>query len=312
MNILFCGNFSVDYSSESHHAKSLKELGHEVVKLQEGGDRQDVIETLMATPFDMFVWVHTHGWQTDGMDELVAHFKENKIPIVTYHLDLWFGLKRQSDLDNDPFYKQIDYFFCTDKLMADWLNKNTEVKGHYLPAGVYGEECYISQLMMKPKDVLFVGSRNYHPEWPYRPKLVDWLKATYGDRFTHVGGDGQTGTVRGDALNNLYANAKVVVGDSLCLNYDYPYYWSDRVYETMGRGGFLIMPYIKGLDEQFEDGKHLVFYEYNDFDNLKYLIDYYLTHTQQRELIRNNGHELVKSRDTYKHRWAHILKEVFG
>ena len=34
--IVFLGNFNVDYSSESHHAKTLEKLGHTVIRLQEG------------------------------------------------------------------------------------------------------------------------------------------------------------------------------------------------------------------------------------------------------------------------------------
>ena len=158
-------------------------------------------------------------------------------------------------------------------------------------------------------DVIFVGSRGYHPEWSYRPKLIDWLRATYGERFKHFGGDG-LGVVREEKLNQLYADSKVAVGDSLCINFDYPYYWSDRVYETLGRGGFMIHPYIQGMGDHFENGKHLVFYDFNNFEQLKGLIDYYLEHPEEREAIRLAGHEHVKANHTYKNRWQHIIEVV--
>lgn len=312
IRISFLGNFSVPYSSESHHAKSLEALGHEVIRLQERESSSEEIYQ-HAVVSSLFVWVHTHGWHTPGNDMswVLRRLQDQKIPSVTYHLDLWFGLDRQKDLESDPFYREIEWFFATDKLMCDWFNENTEVKGRYLPAGVYHEECGVSQIMMKQKEVIFVGSKGYHPEWSYRPQLINWLASTYGHRFEHWGGDG-LGTVRGFDLNRLYANSKVTVGDSLVLNFDYPYYWSDRVYETMGRGGFLIMPFIKGLDEQFKDGEHLIFYEFGNFDQLKEKIDYYLANDDAREKIRLAGHEEVKARHTYKHRWEHILKEVFS
>lgn len=318
VKIAFLGNFSVDYSSESHHAKSLEALGNEVYRMQEGQTGWDrVVERVRGC--DVFVHVHTHGWREPGgmsFETAIAKIKDAGIPYITYHLDLWFGLQREKDLENDPFYKSLDYFFATDKLMCDWFNENTSVKGRYLPAGVYHEECYLhdsepllGDIDLSGNEVIFVGSKGYHSEWPYRPKLIDWLTDTYGSRFTHVGGDGM-GTTRGAALNYVYANSKIAVGDSLVLNFDYPYYWSDRVYETMGRGGFLIMPYIKGLDEQFEDGKHLVFYEFNDFTDLKNKIDFYLENDPIRERIRLQGHEEVKAKHTYKHRWQYILNEI--
>lgn len=308
--IAFLGNFKVSFSSETHHALSLKGLGHNVVKMQE---KQITSEEILTTALesDLFVWVHTHGWNTPGkltMKEVLAKLKENNIPTMTYHLDLWFGIERQKDLEKDPIYKDIDHFFTVDRQMADWFNKNTKVKGHYLQAGVYKAECYYRE-RSKKRDIVFVGSKRYHPEWPYRPKLIDWLGDTYGQKFQHFGGDGR-GPIRGDKLNLLYASTKIVIGDTLCPNFDYPSYWSDRVYETLGRGGFIIHPYIQGMELEFTDREHLVFYEYNNFGQLKELIDYYLEHHKERERIRKNGHDLVKSKYTYTNRWQTILKEL--
>lgn len=311
MIITFVGNFHVSYTSETHHANTLSALGHTVHRFQEGQARtQDILEK--AKNSQLFIWVHTHGWRTTGIyDEvgLLKKLKELNVPTMTYHLDLWFGINRQKDLEQDDFYKTIGHFFTVDKLMADWFNENTEVKGHYLQAGVYEPECYLDEERGGGPDVAFVGSRGYHPEWQYRPQLIDWLKKTYGQRFAHYGNDG-LGVIRGHDLNRLYADTKVVVGDTLCLNFDYPYYWSDRVYETLGRGGFMIHPYIKGMEDHFENGKHLVFYEYGDFNDLNFKIDYYLEHEDEREAIRIAGHEHVKANHTYTNRWQTILQEL--
>jgi glycosyltransferase involved in cell wall biosynthesis len=242
------------------------------------------------------------------MQDVLLELKANKVPSMTYHLDLWFGLGREKDLLRKPVYQFIDHFFTVDSKMADWFNKKTSVKGHYLPAGVYDKECNYTPAIAK-EEVIFVGSKTYHPEWPYRPKLINFLSQTYGARFNLYGREG-LGTVRGQDLNNLYASTKVVVGDALCPEFVYPDYWSDRIYETIGRGGFLIHPYIKGLEREFEDKKHLVFYEYNNLDQLQQLVDYYLEHDEEREKIRRSGHELVKANYTYKNRWQHILKEL--
>jgi len=311
--ITFLGNFNVDYSSESHHAKTLESLGHKVVRLQEGFDRtQNVYKN--ASSSDLFVWVHTHGWKTTGsmsMDEVLSKLKEDKVPTMTYHLDLWFGLRRQDDLKKDNFYKTIGHFFTVDKLMADWFNENTEVEGHFIFPGVYGEECYIHNDYGSgyKYDIIFVGSKGYHPEYPYRPTLIDFLKKTYGDRFTHVGGDGDTGTIRGDELNKVYAKSKIAIGDSLNLNFNYPYYTSDRLFESTGRGGFTIYPEIEGIKEAFSDDE-IVWYEHGNLKDLKHKIDYYLENEEQREGIRKAGHERAKKDHTYTQRWQHILKEL--
>jgi len=307
MRIAFLGNFAVPYSSETHHARSLESLGHEVIRLQEPSTAVSVI-TEQALRADAFVWIHTHGWDTPGIEFALRAIKNAGIPTLTYHLDLWWGLQRQKDVRSSPYW-DLDHFFTVDKKMADWLTDNTPVKGHYLPAGVFDEECFISSEPSPfANDVIFVGSRGYHPEWPWRPQLIDWLRDTYGSRFTHIGGDGDSGTLRGAALNAAYSASKVAVGDTLCLGFDYPWYASDRLFEAPGRGGFQIFPRIKGIPELF-DGT-MEFFNFGDFDGLKDLIDYYLEHDQGREALRTMCHEHVKTHHTYVQRWETILETI--
>jgi hypothetical protein len=307
MRITFLGNFAVPYSSETHHARSLETLGHEVVRLQEPSTAVSVI-TEQALRADAFVWIHTHGWDTPGIDFALRAIKNAGIPTLTYHLDLWWGLQRQKDVRSSAYW-DLDHFFTVDKKMADWLTDNTPVKGHYLPAGVFDEECLISSEPSPfANDVIFVGSRGYHPEWPWRPQLIDWLRDTYGPRFTHIGGDGDSGTLRGAALNAAYSGSKVAVGDTLCLGFDYPWYASDRLFEAPGRGGFQIFPRIKGIPDLF-DGT-MEFFNFGDFDGLKDLIDYYLEHDQPREALRTMCHEHVKKHHTYVQRWETILETI--
>lgn len=312
MRITFLGNFGVDYSTESHHAKSLESLGHEVIRLQEPKASATAIAD-EASRSELFVWVHTHGWDTAGIADALRRIREAGVPIITYHLDLYMPLPRRwQQYRDDPYMLALDHFFTVDPKMADWLNTNTPTRGHYLPAAVFGEECYISdQPSPHANDVVFVGSRGYHPEWPYRPQLIQWLRDTYGEQFTHVGGDGDTGTIRGAELNAVYANSKVAVGDTLCPDFDYPGYWSDRVYETLGRGGMIVHPYIDGMEQVFDNARHLRFYPFGDFDQLEAIINHNLDHDDEREWIRDQGHRYVKANHTYAHRWQQILATVF-
>jgi len=187
---------------------------------------------------------------------------------------------------------------------------------------VFGEECYMAGRTIQKaidssltfevaqRDVVFVGSKRYHREWPYRPRLIEWLKETYGVGFTHVGGDGEISTTRGAALNQLYADSKIAIGDTLCKGFKYPHYFSDRLMESTGRGAFTIFPYIKGIEDLFEIDKEIVTYEFENFAELRRKIDYYLSHDDEREAIRRAGHERTKRDHTYKKRWETILEEV--
>ena len=311
MKILLYGNFSVDYTSENHYAKTLEALGHRVLKLQENttSTEQIVRQSIGA---DLFVWIHSHGFKNRGrysMERVLNDMKLRGIVTLGYHLDLYMGLERWSEYEHHDYFK-VQHFFTVDKLMADWLNENTNTEGHYLEAGVFAPECYLGQ--NRPElshDVVFTGSKKYHNEWQFRPQLIDFLEETYDDDFGHYGIDGIK-VVRGRELNDLYASSKVVVGDTLNIGFNYPYYSSDRFFEATGRGAFLIYPKIEGFAPEYKDGVHVVYYKHGDLNDLKKKIDYYLEHDEEREKIRLAGFELTKTKNTYTNRWQTIIEEV--
>lgn len=320
MKIAYVGNFTPrtergePFSTESHISATLELMGHDVLRLQESKvDADEVLVNVLAEKAGMLLWTRTwperlrHG----GLEMLRALY-EAGIPTVAYHLDLYAGLPRSRDIDEEPWWR-CSAVFTADGGSDDFW-KAHGVNHVWSPPGVYAPECYIAEPGPERYDVVFVGSgsNGYHPEWPYRKKLIDWLHATYGSRFRCFGRGTGRECVRGAALNELYASAKIVVGDSLCLGFDHSRYWSDRVPETLGRGGFLIHPHIDGLDEAYGYGRDLVAYEYGDFDGLKRVIDYYLDHGDDREQIRRSGHAHVKAHHTYTHRMQAMLDSVCG
>lgn len=314
MKVVLLGNYNVQYTSERHWAKSIERLGHSVVRLQEGITPADVVLS-EASEADAFIWVHTHGWETPGsitMSDVLKRLKSFNIPSIAYHLDLYMGLERWKEYESNPYLSEVEYFFTVDKFMADWLNENTETKAHYIPAGVFGEECTMPAPQRVGYDIVFTGSKNYHKEYPYRPLLIDFLTKTYGKKFIHIGNDGEVPAKRGNELNQIYRNAKIVIGDTLQLNFDYPYYYSDRLFEVPGRSGFQIFPDIKGVEDNYEDGKEIVLYRHGDLDDLKAKIDYYLSRPLEREAIRKAGFDRTIKDHTYVNRWKQILDTVFG
>lgn len=310
MRIAFLGNFQVDFTSETHWARSIESLGHEVLRMQERSFTADRVLHI-ASKSDIFVWVHTHGWDTPGnMSDVLKELKKQGIPTVAYHLDLYMGISRWQQYENDPYLKEMQYFFTVDKFMAEWVNKNTKTKAYYVPAGVYDKECIMFPPQQVRYEIIFTGSKKYHPEHQFRPQLIEFLQQTYKKRFIHIGNDGEVGMQRGLNLNRIYRNAKIVVGDTLQVNFDYPYYYSDRMFEVPGRGGFSIFPNIKGAEECYEDGKEIVFYKHGDFQDLKEKIDYYLDHDAEREAIRLAGFKRTLQDHTYVKRWEFILDKV--
>ena len=283
-----------------HISESFESLGWEVYRAQENQFKVAEILEEAEKGYDFLLFTRTWAETGEKYREVLKHIK---IPSISWHLDLYIGIDREKRLGADSFW-QSDYVFSADGGHQEEFKKKG-VNHHWLSPGVYHKECYLGKEVEEYKsDVIFVGSYHYHSEWPQRPTLINWLKKTYGDRFKLCPDDLGRSWIRGDKLNNLYASAKVVVGDSLYS----PYYWSDRIPETLGRGGFLLHPFVPGIEKEYKYWKHFVPYQHRDFKTLKEIIDYYVTHEEEREKIKMEGHEFVKNNYTYRHKIEMILK----
>jgi Glycosyl transferases group 1 len=304
----FLGNFTVNYSTESHLAWTFEHLGHKVIPFQENHARTDDIRYLcLRDKVDLFLWVRTHGWQTPGvlsLDDLIADLRANGIRTASFHLDRYFGLRladqREDRVGNHAFWR-TDYVFTADGGNQEKF-KERKVNHFWLKPGVVEKACYIGRVKENYRaDVAFVGSRGYHPEYPFRGQLITWLDKTYGPRFKLFGGGTHWGVVREDELNCVYASVKVVVGDSCFAGA--PNYWSDRVPETCGRGGFLIHPKTEGLEIP-----GLAVFPAGDLAMLKEKIDYYIAQDTVRERMKLCAQAHVKINDTYTNRVTQMLK----
>lgn len=155
MKIAMLGNFHVPYSSESHHARTLESLGHLVCPIQEGTSGDVVIN--QSQDADLFVWIHSHGATPTTMISIARvlnHLRQFGVPMITYHLDLYYGIPaRFNEYRDHPFMTDLDHFFSVDPPLVEWLNTHTATKAHYLTAGVLAEECYMAE-PLKPGESL--------------------------------------------------------------------------------------------------------------------------------------------------------------
>lgn len=326
MKVYMVGNFNQPFCSEVHWAKSLEKLGHEVTKKQENTIKRGVLKDEVLG-HDLFLWVRT--WDGFVTHKDLEDIRSLGIPSVNVHLDLFIGISREATLDTDPRWR-TDYVFTADgDPKSQEIFEAHGINHHWLRAGVFDEGCEMFEPNNDPElqgDIVFVGSgKEYgHPEWPYRKQLIEFLEKTYPNQYRKYGYPQKL--VREADLNQLYANAKIVIGDSLNIGFNHPNYWSDRVYETIGRGGFIIHPHIEGIGNDFvtydfkvDDGGfwdkapapvELVTYQYGDFAMLKQRIDYFLKEDKYREEIRKNGFERVKRDHTYLNRMKEMLDIV--
>jgi len=300
--IAYIGNFRPAHSTENDVRDALKQLGHQVIQVQE--DSPHSLETLPKLNCDVVLWTRT--WSMPQIYEAVLQAKSGGRAVIGFHLDRWWGLAREHQVTSEPFFQLCDLMVTADGgPHAKW--DQVGVNHLWMPPAVSNRAKKGKVQTQFQRQIGFVGSwRSYHPEWAYRRDLVQFLHETYGRAFRPWPRANQQ--IRGRDLEDLYASVDVVVGDS-CLAGGVSYYWSDRIPETLGRGGFLIHPEVEGMaDQGFIDGETLVTYnlKQNNFDELKSKIDEW-TQRQDRLVVSENGMRLVHQKHTYLNRMKDLL-----
>lgn len=327
LHIAYVGNFGPEHSTENHVAQALLNNGHEVTRCQENwvaidGSGRTAFDLLAAdlegtwpggSPPDVLLWTRT-GWDWHGLGTTTEHAHQAQrhlldvaagegIPTVGFHLDRWWGLNREGQVAEEP------YFRCALMVTADgghddqWLDAGVEHV--WLPPGVSRDEA-LRDGQRRPDltvQVGFVGSyRTYHKEWlHHRRAMVGKLQRHYGRKFRVW-----EGGMRGQDLADLYASVDVLVGDS-CLAGGATRYWSDRIPETLGRGGFLIHPEVDGLAEHFTAGEHLLTFPLADHEAMLGAVRWALSHPEERAKIAAAGREHVLAHHTYEVRMDELV-----
>lgn len=324
MLVVYVGNFQPSHSTETHVARSLEAAGHQVLRIQEGETRWPDVANL-AKGADLLLWTQTYGLAVTGgsIDErfaMLAAVAELGIPTAGIHLDRWWDLERQGAIYSEPYFK-VKYLFTADGGNAKrWADAG--VNHFWSPPAVVADECVTGRYNPTlASEIAFVGSHRfswnddtgqwdgYHRESPHRRELVQWLPQHWG---AHVRFWPRGRAVRGQMLADLYASTAIVVGDS-CLVPNAPFYWSDRISETLGRRGFLLHPEVEGLASTgLIDGIHLRTWPAGDWDALNDLIAYYLNprHTDERLAIAAAGQVEVRRAHTYRHRVETMLATI--
>ncbi len=155
-------------------------------------------------------------------------------------------------------------------------------------------------------ELLFVGnSRGVH-----RP-IIDDLAGTTHDLAVY-GGDWNAALVdprhlRGewipnDELARYYSSASIVLNDHWQDMRDEGFI-SNRIYDALASGAFIISDEVDGMDREFDDG--LVTYRRRE--ELLTTIDRYLADPAARRAIAERGRTAVLTRHTFAHRVASIL-----
>lgn len=306
MRIAYVSRFREGWATERDMAKALRRAGHDVTELAEADAATWAMlaNPVASRPVELVIWTTARQPHASAVDALRS---SGRPPLVGYHLDRWWGLRRQREMQTSPFFS-CDLLVTADGgHESDWAAAG--IRHRWLPPAVDRDEAMLEgrRLPELSCDVAFVGSwRRYLPDWPHRLQLVSHLRQWYGRRLglwpNHLG------PVRGQRLADLYASARVVVGDS-CLAGG-GRYWSDRIPETLGRGGFLLHPAVDGLGEHFKVDEHLLTWPVGDWQALRAALDRWLADDAGRARVSAAGREHALEHHTYDVRARQLVDAV--
>lgn len=195
----------------------------------------------------------------------------------------------------------VDVGFCTD---GDWVAADTTGKLVWLPQGA--DERVIGRgdnvATEPPVPILFTGTARGGGR--VRESFVAEMAERYGDDFRHVRPTPHHPGYYQRDLARLIASAQIVVAPDGPVT---DRYWSNRVYNALGFGAFLLHPYCRELAKSYEDRREVVYY--HSRDDLHRLIAHYraLPEAARRE-VSEGGLRRTLAGHTYRHRCEELLR----
>lgn len=274
----------------------LNKLGHEVICISEETATQHWT-TLTEHGADFIL---IHKWNPP--DEFLT---VNKIPLVAWDFDMVESSEPtlrdrcQSRISRHvKILPHLTLAFFTD---GDWVAKDRSGKLVHLMQGADERFGPHPEHVEKSIDILFTGSIRHGNK---RATHIEELQRIYGPKIQIIGNGSPKSRVYGKALAELFAKTKIVIAPDGPSTDNY---WSNRVYLTLGLGGFLIHPLCSKLTQHYDEHE-LTYYE--NRKHLIELIDYYLAHNVYREAKAKSGHKATLERNLYRHRCETLIETV--
>jgi tetratricopeptide (TPR) repeat protein/glycosyltransferase involved in cell wall biosynthesis len=229
---------------------------------------------------DLYFWVET------GLGSIPPDLKDHSLPKACYLIDSHIHFERHKEIA-----RQFDFVFLAQKAYVEPMKAAGCAQVFWLPLGC-DPEIHGQQNRDEKYDVGFVGSLTTAHE--RRKKLLDRIDEHFSlhcDRKFM------------DEMAEVFSQCRIVFNEA--VNNDL----NMRVFEVLCSGRLLITDEApgSGLNELFQDNKHLVIY---NEDNLIERIRYYLDHPDERLRIAREGCEEVLKRHTYDHRAKFMLETL--
>lgn len=187
----------------------------------------------------------------------------------------------------------VDLIFLCNKHYLNDYSSYFKTQVYHLPqSGIGGE---ITKGRDINWDVVFIGGINGNRFHKNRHPLLTEIGKKYKTRA--IFNEGHTKDTKW-----IYNQTPF----SLAISPQVEGYTSNRLYNILASKGFCLTLYYPGIEEQFENHKHLVWFK--DADEAVKWITYYKKHKEKYEQIREEGHQLYLQKHTPEQRWKFMVE----
>lgn len=294
--------------TEEYIATALEELGHEVHRVQVPPYLGRLRRIGRLEP-DVILVHHSREMSRRWVKRLKAASPDALVVQWLFdHLrdwgweEKWFlprarvwDLSFLKDRERFPYYQ-------SEGLRVHWLHQGTPPG---VPFGVEPDPDHAC-------DVAFLGN----PHHPFRLQVLHRI-ADEGYRVHIYTNPANAKTWRQKGFEHVFPNvhdadmapvcasARFILGVGFFPD-EWEGYWSSRPYLTLAAGGLFLTQYVRGMEEHFVHGRHLLWWR--DVDECLELIRQYTPRTEEREKIRRAGYEHVHAHHSYRQRCAEFVQ----
>ena len=197
--------------------------------------------------------------------------------------------------------KLVDFFLTTSKGMHREYQRAGITNPMYFVGACdrYDHRRRRPLLPIWKSDIAFIGAARAHESRVSLTKnLMGKLNVkVYGRNWKKFGLKATLKTVTPRSYGLICGGAKIILGADITCEVEG--YWSNRLWLTLGSGGFFLTAYVRGMEDFFENRKHLVWY--HDEQECLNLAYEYLAKPVERRNIARRGYELVHNHYTFHH-----------
>ncbi|MBF0571574.1 MAG: glycosyltransferase [Candidatus Omnitrophica bacterium] len=244
------------------------------------------------------------------LPQTVSAIKNMGIPTALWTTDVPIDFENvlASALFYDKLFcagtEALDIFHAKGASHASWLPFACDPNYHK-PMDVYRKD-----REKYTRDIAFVGS--YYPNRARTLEAIaDFNIGIWGPYWKKLSSDSRLKTKTVDIKMNYNQWVKIFNASKICIVVHYQdgkvpcHQISPKIFEAMACGCFVLTDQQKDVDKLFKNKQHLV--AFDNEDDLRENIKYYLTHDEERKRIAFNGYQEVILHHRYQDRIKQIL-----